>query len=213
MKKNVVVTSLTVMVVCMCCVTMASAQMLNVGVIGGINMANLRAEPDDGIDLKMKFGFAAGGVVELGLSESFGVRLEPMFIQKGARIEESEYGVTIEATFKLNYLEVPVLAKGTFDMDPMQIFLVGGPTLALNLNGEVEAEASYMGQTETETEDISDDIETFDMGITVGGGATIMERFFVESRYTFGLTNIDSTLDGDDFLKTTGFQVFGGMMF
>lgn len=191
-----------VMAICGGFVSIASAQDFHVGVIGGLNLANLNEDPDVGIDYSTKLGLAFGGVVDLNFTETVGVRLEPMFLQKGSKAEESG----IEVEFKLSYLELPVLVKASFGSESIIPYAVMGPTIGYNLSAEGEALGISI--------DIEEIITDFDFGITAGGGALINDMIFVEVRYALGLANIVDDPDDDDYEVTTrGIQLLGGIMF
>ena len=52
------------------------------GIIGGLNIANLKGKDVDGVklDFSSRLAMGIGGVVEIGLSEKAALRLEPMYL-------------------------------------------------------------------------------------------------------------------------------------
>ena len=78
------------------------------GFIGGLNLANMGGDDVSGTDSKT--GFAGGGVLNYNFSNVFALQTEVLYTQKG--FKEEENGFTLK--FKLNYIEVPVLAKFMF---------------------------------------------------------------------------------------------------
>jgi len=197
----------------------ASAQN-RIGVIGGVNLAKFEVsevEPEPEIDNRT--GFGIGGIIDLKIAPTLTLRLAPMYLQKGAKGTEEDPTVgTIDVEFKLDYLEVPVFLKlglGGF-------YVMGGPTLGLNLKSKISAEAVDQGLTIDI--DIDDAIKTFDIGFGVGGGFNIpmgLNTLFVEGRYILGLANIaeaggdgtgdEVTIEGK--VKNRGIQVMAGITF
>ncbi|MCH8874863.1 outer membrane beta-barrel protein, partial [candidate division KSB1 bacterium] len=88
----------------------ANAQ-VNLGVIGGLNLANLSVDPDDGVDISNRTAFGIGGILSFGVGETLALQLEPMFLQKGAKLKLSDQGFTLEAEIKVSYIEVPAMLK------------------------------------------------------------------------------------------------------
>ncbi len=105
-----------------CMVLPASAQ-IHIGVLGGLNRANLSfAEAD--LSSRTVLGF--GGVLDYGLGDSIALHFEPMFLQKGAKENNVEEGES-EFTFKLTYLEVPVLLKLLLGPATLSPYVIVGP--------------------------------------------------------------------------------------
>ncbi len=71
-----------VVLLALCIVLPAKAQ-TNLGVIAGLNLANVSLDPEpEGIDLTNRTAFGFGGVLEVGLNESVALRFEPMYLQR-----------------------------------------------------------------------------------------------------------------------------------
>ena len=64
----------------------ASGQ-IRVGLVSGASLADYRS--DDNAEHSMRTGFAIGGVVDFELTDMVGLRLEPMYIQKGGEGEDA----------------------------------------------------------------------------------------------------------------------------
>jgi hypothetical protein len=193
--------------------TIAVAGGTQLGLIGGLNMANLSEENAE-YDSRMCFGF--GGVVELGLGENLALCLQPMYLQKGA--SEDMMGIT--ADIKLAYLEVPILLKYTLGSGSAKPYLLAGPTIGMNMSSKFVME--FLGvELEADTKDIT---ESLDYGIDVGAGVSIAlgkNNLFVEARYNLGLADIfkagEIDFEGDKMemedyeVKTTGIQIMAGI--
>ncbi len=200
-----------------------SAQNVQIGGIFGLNIANLDIEGydlDDG-KLNSRIGLGIGAVLDIPINENLLIRVEPMFIQKGAKddITETDYDfdsgkeikVHGEIELNLSYIEIPVLFKVPIDISTYQPFIIAGPTIGVLMS----AEAVLTANGEEETEDIKDNIKNIDFGICLGGGVSYpigLGILFFEARYTLGLSDINDTED-DGEVKTKGFQIMAGITF
>jgi hypothetical protein len=170
----------------------AGAVGIEKGVKAGINLASLRGEFADIADPKVRTGFVGGAFVAFGFAPDLAVQVEALYSQKGAKFE----GVLVDAggnprgsfdtIVKVNYLEVPVLLRGTLLRGaPVQPVYFVGPTAGINLGGTVE------------TEDFNDvdlkDLKGVDLGLALGAGAAFKlgrQKVTAEFRYTTGFADI-----------------------
>lgn len=182
----------------------ASAQSLGsfsgFGLKGGVTSANLRFDEDDeeGPDRRTSFSVGAFGTVPL--SPLVALQPEVLYIRKGAgsSFSDDEIG-EFEATTKLDYIEVPVLAKVTLPTAGSLVpSLYAGPYAALAINREVEFEANG----ESGSEDVSDAVKRFDYGVSFGADVAFTfsgQALTLGARYDLGLANInDEELEEDD---------------
>lgn len=194
----------------------ASAQ-VRLGFLGGLNLANVSVDPDEGVDLSSRTVFGFGGILEYCVNESFSLKLEPMFLQKGSKqeVEGMEGMEGMEAELKLSYLELPVLVSYAFGANNVKPYIMAGPTIGLNLSAKEES--SVLGvSVEVDLKDL-DLIKSIDFGLGFGAGVSFpmgKNSVFVEGRYALGLTNIiDDPEDTGAEMKTKGIQVFAGITF
>lgn len=165
------------------------------GIKGGINSATLTGDFDD--ELKQLLGGVGGVFIGRDVNKNFGLQLEGLFSMRGSKFEEDD------AKIKLNYIDVPVLARfGSETTNGTRFFAFTGPQASINLKSEVE----FMGMTE----DIDEDVENFDFGWVIGAGVEFGKISF-DARYTLGLMNIDAT--NDDTVKNRTFAVMIGYRF
>ena len=178
------------------------------GAKAGVNFANMSLDfgnPDYNIDPKMKLGFHFGGTVELAFTDMLSLESGIMFSTKGFKLDESitEEGLTYSFTAKesLFYMEIPILARATYDLGSLSIHGLLGPSIGIGLIGKVETESSYGGQTNSENEKINwgssdeDDFKRFDFGLLFGAGVDI-NKIQIDLSYTLGLSNISAYTDG-----------------
>ena len=182
----------------------ATAQ-VNLGVIGGLNLANLSVDPDQGVDISNRTAIGIGGILSFGMGETLALQLEPMFLQKGAKLKFSEQGFTLETEFKISYIEVPAMLKFAFGSSDTKPYVMAGPTVGFLLSAKAE------------DEDVKDDVKSIDFGLAFGGGVSLPmgnNTLFVEARYSLGLSDInDDPDDPDTSIKTKGIQIMAGITF
>src|SRR5574341_1575477 len=158
-----------------------------IGVIGGLNIANVDAEFDDAtMDVSNKTVFGFGGVVDLRLNENFSLYMQPMYQQKGALV--TQLNTNLDFPFKFAFLELPVFLKAEFG-STARPYLMAGPTIGYLLSADTEVEYSGL----TFKGDLKEVTEDLDFGLGFGAGlryplSTV--SIFVEGRYILGLLNM-----------------------
>ncbi|MGM0739596.1 MAG: porin family protein [Bacteroidota bacterium] len=167
--------------------------LINFGLKGGVNIANISF--DDFDENESRTGITVGAMLDIGIPMfPVGVETGLYYSQKGttSSFSESDGDLTItsDGTIKLDYLKIPVLAKvNVGPPGPFKPHFVAGPYAGFILNAE--SETTFMG--ESFTEDISDDVESMDLGLMVGVGADLnmmVGKINVQGRYSFGLTDV-----------------------
>ena len=182
------------------------------GVLAGASVATLVGDPVE--EWGSRTGFVVGGTLTLPLTSVVSFQPEVLLAQKGARL--SEDGLT--ATFKLAYVEVPLLLRVDVPTTggAVRPHLYVGPALAFKASCEVEASGEGVSATRS-CRDIADDegdedLKSFDAGLTFGGAlgfALGRQRLNVGARYTLGLT----TLVSDDDVKNRALTIYGSVDF
>ena len=198
--------------------TLSAQGNLGFGVKGGLNMAKLSFEDTDvDVDKGFKLGPTFGGFVTYNLYDKLAIQPEFLYTVKGGSYEYSESAIgggydvlwAGNTEFKMNWLEIPILVVFNPN-DKIKIF--AGPYLELFLNGtndyEFTVSGTYEGETFSESESDSEDIESDDItspgfGLIVGGAFMLGNNLEVEARYALGLTSMDE----EDSLKNSGIQV------
>lgn len=188
---------------------------LSLGLKAGLNIANASIDPENlygaGVSKGSRTGFMVGGVAEFGLSPMIFIQVEPMYAQKGTKYE----GGGGTATFKLDYLEIPILFKAKFTAgDAVKPYVFAGPNVGINLASKITTEGGGI----TQDTDIKDSLKTVDFGIDFGAGAEfkVAPKIAItgDVRYSLGLANIDnSSSPGAPSIKPNGFQILVGVLF
>jgi hypothetical protein len=190
---------------------------LAVGIKGGfkigMNYADLFGEEVDAMELlldtelKAKWGLSAGGFIQFNIAKVLAIQPEFMYTLKGARMEEEVLGETMKAAFNLSFLEVPVLVKLMIPTPGgVKPSLFVGPAVAFKLSAKLKTE--YLGQTDTE--DLSEDMEDTEFGLIFGGGLDF-GKFTFDVRYSLGLTTL--SVYEDEEIKNRVISVKVGFTF
>jgi hypothetical protein len=208
---------LLLMVLVVLAMTLSASAGPQLGIVGGLNIANADVENADGdvdLDLDSRTGFGVGGVVDFRLTETAVLRLEPMYLQKGAK--ESQ-GIE-EAAWELAYLEIPAFLKFDLGSGTTKPYVLVGPTIGFLLSSEFKLTEGPLSVKL----DMKDATKAFDFGIGFGGGISLPwgnKTVFAEGRYVLGLVNIVDEGGGGEMWEITGeaknkgFQMMAGLTF
>lgn len=194
-----------------------------VGVKTGINWSNINTSATSGGTIPNVDFLASvnlGVFAEIGLSENFAIQPELVYTKKGFQIKEGFdfdlfklpvfAGVKVQT--KINYLEMPLLAKYKFGTGAIKAYVTAGPTLGYALNGKLQTKANFIIDiplSNTNIDMSNDNFNRFEVGATVGAGVDFpmgSGSFFVDARYTHGLTKVDNISFAELALKN---KVFG----
>ena len=177
--------------------------------VGGLidfNFASLNVNPGSSSeDYSSRFGFGLGVVVDYPLTGQLDLHAEPMFLQKGGKID-----ITSEVVvFKLNYLEIPLMLRYTFEYDASFLpYAMAGPSIGLLTSAKYD-------NNEGTVQDEKDSTKGIDLGVGFGGGVKLPhgnKTFFAELRYVFGLVDINKEAN-ESTVKNRGLQVVAGVTF
>lgn len=173
----------------------SNAQETKFGVKAGLNLTNLTGDVQDASSL---VGFQIGGFAEIKLTDKFAIQPELLFSTQGAKNKFTDFEEgTYEYDTKLNYLNIPVLAKYYIT----EAFSVeAGPQIGVLLSAKEDGE------------DAKDYYKSVDFGFNVGAGYNFTENLSVGLRYTIGLSSVYDTPDSiDDFDEFDEFDGLGDL--
>ena len=181
-------------------------QSASFGAKAGVNFANLNFEGDEAdVNFDSRTGFVGGLFVVVPANSQFALQTEALFSQKGAKTEDDGFSGTI----KLNYIEVPVLARFSTPATSGSSFHVfAGPSFGFKMSAEATSEF----EGEEETEDLDDDTKGFDLGLVLGAGIEF-GRFVLDGRYSWGMTDINDEEEEGLKVKTRTFSIMAGFRF
>lgn len=197
------------------------AQEIKFGAKVGLNGSTLTGDVEDA---KMIFGAHVGGFAEIKITDKFSFQPELLFSMQGAKNEYSEseefggdvYSYSEETTVKLNYLNVPLMAKY---YATQKFFVEAGPQVGFlvsaksdyeyteKINGSVDYSDSEDGI------DVKDNFKSVDFGFNFGLGYEFTENIFAGARYNFGFSDITDVSGFDDKVNNGVFQVSFGYKF
>lgn len=171
-----------------------NAQEVSFGAKAGLNIANLSGDMEE--DTKSLMGLHVGAFAEIQFTERFSFQPELLYSMQGAKMEESAVGMSMEAKYKLSYINVPLMVKF---YAAESFFIEAGPQVGFLMSAKTEWEASGGGLNESGDEDIKDELKSIDFGLNIGIGYNFTENLSVGARYNLGLSNIADVEDGDDY--------------
>ncbi len=186
-----------------------SIQAQYIGVKGGLNLSNLNIDEVD--DENMRTGYHFGAYINLPISDGFAIQPEVLYSTKGSEGEyNQDLGIFGEfnstATFKLDYIDVPILA--VFKLGDA-IELHAGPYFGFLANSKIEVDGDFDGEDDLD----SDNFKNLDYGL-VGGLAVNFAAIQVGARYNYGLQEVQDSEASELFLgdaKNSYFQVFAAL--
>jgi hypothetical protein len=199
---------------------------VQLGIQAGANIADVTMDPtQEGMEISSRTGFLFGGVLFYSFSPIFGLQVEPAYVQKGAAVDFSSEGGTVqfEATLTADYFDIPVLLKASFGDGPVKPYLLGGATIGFLLGDAMLVLDKITADGEDVTNMIPEDereekvdVKSTDFILTLGGGIIIplgQVNIFAEAQYNLGLSDVNDDPDDDTEIKTTGIQIKAGVMF
>ncbi|TRX37542.1 porin family protein [Flavobacterium restrictum] len=153
------------------------------GVKGGFNFSNLYTDTVD--DNNVLMGFNLGIYAKMPITQNFAVQTELYYTTKGAELVYNNAFANGTARFRLNYLEIPVLAVVNITKN---FNIHAGPYLGYLVDGKVTNKSNstlfdYENNLDT------NDFNRFDAGIAAGFGVDIDAMSF-GVRYNYGLTKV-----------------------
>lgn len=197
----------------------ASAQ-FSLGLRGGINIADISFDQDedyyyygeDGLDFLALMGSTVGLVGEIKLHKNFAIQPELMFVQKGAEIDFPDYYYYYnsgESEFRINYLEMPILAKVIFGNETLEAFVATGPSFGYAASGYIK----LGGEKDEIDGDEWDDYNRFDISANFALGTALQVntgKAFVDLRYLLGFSNFAD--DSDVKFRHRGINISVGYL-
>lgn len=180
------------------------------GVLGGVNFSRIASDEleQSGTDFSNRTAFGAGAVFDWRFAENFSLRSEPMYLQKGSKLQNNAAANT-EGTLKTAYFSVPVFLKYNIESRAVRPYLMAGPSVDFLLTAKQK-----FGNNE---EDVKDDFKDVEFALNFGGGLNIPagnSSLFVEARYDFGLNDINEareSVDEDAEVKSRGILLLAGV--
>lgn len=150
---------------------LANAQDVKFGVKGGLNLSSLTGDIEDA---KSLIGFHIGGFAEIKLTDKFAIQPELLYSTQGSKMKETVFTESFEYNNKLDYLNIPVMAK-YYVTEAFNVEV--GPQIGILLSAKVDGE------------DYKDEVKSVDFGLGFGAGYNFTENLSLGLRYNLGLSN------------------------
>ncbi|MCF8715305.1 PorT family protein [Joostella atrarenae] len=176
--------------------TVASAQSwsdeFQLGARGGVNFSSVTGDDIDSPDNRTSF--YAGLVAEAPISERVSIQPEVFYSGQGFDVDDQD------TEFQVDYIQVPLLAK---------IYLAegfnlhAGPQVGFKVNEELDFEP-----TEDAGDFDTDEINDVDFQLTGGAEYKFENGFFLQARYSYGLSEVveDTDIHNSVFSAGLGFM-------
>lgn len=193
----------------------ADAQTLTAGVKIGFDISSLpNAGPvidqvvgQPSTETSSKVGLVVGGFVTIPVWGNISFQPELQYVGKGVHLTEAANAGTVNVA--LRYLEFPLLARYALPLESTdwKAYVLLGPTFGVKAGTSAQLD----GPNETRDVNVDPAIRSFDGGIAFAGGAEF-DRYFVELRYTLGLSDVGAdAYPHVDSLKNRVFAITGGI--
>lgn len=197
MKKSILVFTLSLLAV--------ATSFAQFGIKAGANFATMAEEGEDVSRDDIKNRSITGAVIgltyEANIADIISIQPELLFAQSGGSNSYTVLGTTTKTKYKINYLELPVLAKlkfGNADQEGIGFHIAAGPWVGFALSGHYNSKASA-GETliyEVDrdlTFDDEDNAKRVNYGMIGAAGISFGHLVF-DLRYNYGFNNL---LDND----------------
>lgn len=164
------------------------------GVKGGLNYSTF----NDTENVEYKTGFLIGGYANFKIPMSpVSVQPEVLYAQYGADVEDSD------ASFVVNYVQVPVLLKFGFETPAAKPNVYFGPYMSFNTKAEIENDDGSLN--------LEDNAKDTEFGVVFGAGVDV-SKIRLGLRYTAGLSNVADD-DFNDSAKNGALALTIGLAF
>lgn len=181
-------------------------QEVKFGPKAGVNFANLSGQDDS----NMLTGFHVGAVAEIKFNEKFSVQPEVLYSAQGSKYEVSNSIGSYKATQKLDYINVPIMAK-YYVAEGFSV--EAGPQVGFLTKAELTQEGNIAGIVNGEsTRDNKDTYNSVDFGVNFGLAYDLPAGLFFNARYNLGLSDVVKDNNGDA-IKNNVIQVGLGYKF
>lgn len=207
---------------------------ISVGARGGVSLNNLVVDPLEEGEPKPEavIGFQVAIPIEFAIGDMFAVQPEIMYGTHGARQEDNSTSteggfvstVDYKAEFKINTLEIPLLAKLKLGNENLKFHVLAGPSFGFGLSGQSNIMSNlkitdplgnvFLENSSNEdfdakfvadgynADDVSDDefaVTKTNLNLHMGAGIGFDlggPTVFLEARYILGLSDLAPEVDG-----------------
>jgi opacity protein-like surface antigen len=200
---------------------------ISLGARAGLAFSNMSFSPDvsSQITKSSRTGFEFGAVAEFGFGKMFALQVEPMYATGGCKLSgplfnNGYYSINGKSTYKLAYLEIPILFKVKIPVTGQVMpYAFAGPNIGINLSAKETDEPDGYASQENDQKDY---VSSVNFALDFGAGASFAlnkaTSLMLDVRYSLGLSNILSdkgkqSLGSDQSIKTNGLKIIAGVLF
>ncbi|MGS0747092.1 porin family protein [Halpernia sp. GG3] len=182
------------------------------GIKGGMNVSSLSKDSSLS-DQSSKIGFNAGVFVNASLGSQFSIQPELIYTQYGSKSNYNQNVLTtngvesqrFSSATHLDYIALPVMFQ--YNATP-NFYLEAGPEFGLNVSAKDKVKNETTNNTVGESNNYSDNINKFNLGIGLGAGYYFTPMFGLTARYVAGVTDIAKNRpSGSSSVRNNVFQV------
>ena len=155
-----------------------SAQNINFGLKGGLNLATLDNNQNNNI--QNRIGFHGGLFANIPVSSQIAIQPEVVYSSQGAKYDVGNEDLSLA----LNYVNIPLMLQA---MVGRGFYAQAGPQF-----GILTGVADKINDTEIGAVTI-DDFKKTDVALGFGLGYKGLSGFGIDARYNLGLTNINNS--------------------
>ncbi len=208
---------------------MAAPSFAQLGIKAGGNLATMSQKDEDVSrdDIKNHaiIGPVLGITYEMNIADIISIQPELLYSQSGGSNTYTLLGATVKSKYKINYLELPVLAKlkfGNANKEGVGFHIAAGPWIGYALNGHYNSKATANETVVYEidrdyTFDNEDDAKRLNYGM-IGAAGISFNHLVFDLRYNYGFNNLldndaDNNNDNKPVLQTRGIALTLGYTF
>lgn len=200
--------------------TLINAQ-VSFGPKAGVNFSNLsngaiigKTQFEIGnSESSLRIGATAGIAADIAIGDMFSIAPELLYSMQGTTISGEILSDDVTLNYKVDYLNLPVMAKAKFGGEKIKAFIGAGPYVGFAVRKVTDL--VFPGETKTNIGFDSNTDNRFDFGF-VGGAGVMMPvgpgNITLEGRYGFGITNTSSDVNISENISNRVGSVLVGYM-
>lgn len=208
------------------CTEDSSAQKINLGVKGGLNLSDVSSTVSNSVNMftntESKTGFNVYLFYDLFNFKYISIQGEAGYTQKGFGekvIITNELGNqtgSYDLKNKINYIDISILAKLIMRSKTFSPYLIAGPYLGIKAGTDLTTSIDSMAAHYSDQKKVLDDFKSTTFGFKAGFGAEIpLKKIAViaEARYGMDLTNAYESVQTSIKVKNYLFEFMAGVKF
>ena len=190
------------LLVCMMCALVLSANAQRFGIQVGMNLANVSLDGDPQNDL---LAYQVGPVADFDITNSFAFNTGVLFSVKGYDLENPILWDSYKRA--ISYVEIPLNFAYKLDLGGMKLYAQAGPYIGYAVANKITTEAGNSKNVEKKE---WNELKRLDFGVGFGAGAEL-EHLKIGMAYGLGLANV---YDIDDYKsKNRNFMITAAWLF